>query len=196
MRPILESKVQGPVKKIISHMDGKATLDVIKALEEKGNSPEKVIALFYDEISGLKTILLTPDKDKGVKSKGQQVTDLVVYFNDYEPAFTVQIVKSNENREKVKETLRGVADNPFIRLDGTTLAIPKVLVYLDEDQIKNFFENPKKPDQYPKLYLKFIDDHIKSLNFDLFKTKNPLEQEEIKKLIEIFTKEKEKYTSS
>lgn len=161
----------------------------------QGKPAEEFVARFYEGISGLKVRFSTPEEDKGPEIGGRQTVDLVVSFADGRAAFATQITSSDQ-RGVMEKKIKEMRDHPFIRLDEMNpheVSIPKVLVFLDAGQIKNFFNDPTMK-KYPELPLKVIDDHIRSLIFDLSQTQNPPQQKAVKELIQIFTEEKKKYT--
>lgn len=181
----------GMENRYVERIDRQASAEEFRG---QGLPTEEFVSLFYNSIPGLKVRFSTPEEDKGPEIGGHQTVDLVVSFSDGRFAFATQITSSVE-KGVIEKKIKEMQNHPFIRLEGMKpgdLSIPKVLVALNAGQIKKFFQNPNLA-KYPELSLKVIDDHIRSLTFDLSKTQNPLEQKAVSELIEIFKEEKKKY---
>lgn len=188
MRPHMASQIEN---RYIHRIDAKKSAGELRG---QGIPAEKFVALFYDRIPGLKVRFSTREEDKGPEIGGRQTVDLVVSFSDGRLAFAPQVTSSIE-KGVIEKKLKEIREHPFIRLNDMKpgdLAIPKVLISLDARQVKIFFGDPN-PEKYPELYLKVIDDHIRSLTFNLSQTQNPLERNAVNKLIEIFKEERKKY---
>lgn len=168
---------------------------ITSELGGQGLPAEEFVARFYEGIPGFKTRFSTTEEDKGPEIGGGQTVDLVVSFPDGKPAFATQITTS-ALKGFMDKKIQEMRDHPFVRVEGMKsqdLSIPKILISLDAGQIKNFFLDPNMK-KHPELSLKVINDHIKSLTFDLSQTKNPPQQEMVSELIHIFTEEKKRYT--
>ena len=71
-------------------------------------------------------------------------------------------------------------------------AIPRVLIYLNPEQVRKFNENNSFAQQ-PEVALQILDSAINSLKFDLTQTKNRSEQQAVNQLIQNLDQEKKKY---
>lgn len=131
----------------------------------------------------------TEGEDSGLRQivQGKQI-DAVIYVEN-KPAMVAQITtaRSSGVREDKKSQL---IERPFVRLDEMDLKdtpIPKVLVYIDPEEIKSFI-NDGDISQHPKIEESIRRGIVNSLKLDLMKTQNPLEQKKVKELLEIYEK--------
>lgn len=61
-------------------------------------------------------------------------------------------------------------------------ALPRALVYLDAKAVRDFTQD-KEFENHPELALQILDSVIKSLRYDLGKTKLEAEQDHIKRIL-------------
>ncbi|HEX5429916.1 MAG TPA: hypothetical protein VFX17_02430 [Patescibacteria group bacterium] len=183
MRPNLENSYVERIDRHREQKDAKPT----------GGPAEELVAKFNNTVSGLETRFSTKEEDKGPEIGGRQTVDLVSYL-EKKPALAIQIT-TNTEKGVIKKKLEEISQHPFIRLEemakGDT-AIPKVLVYLDAQAVRDFANDPDFS-KHPEVALQIIKSYYNSLKFSLTQTKNPLEQKAIKQLMEMFEQEKKKY---
>ncbi|HEY4508966.1 MAG TPA: hypothetical protein VJC13_01635 [Candidatus Paceibacterota bacterium] len=181
----------GIEERYINHLDAGSGGDM--GLEGQGFPAEEVVVNFFNA-SGFDARFSTATEDEGTTDIGpKQIIDAVVYY-DGKPAMAPQITTSTIKsfREKKLDELR---QRPFLRLDEmgpSDPAIPKVLIYLKAKDVKAFGEDPDFS-RHPEIALQILNSSIISLNFDLSKTENPLEQKAITELVGMLETEKKKY---
>lgn len=164
-----------------------------RELRGKGQPAEELVLAFLNsKVPGFKTRLSTQEEDKGIKEGGKAI-DTVSYIDD-KPVMVSQITTDTE-RGGIAKKLEEMEKYPFVRLDEMKredMALPKVLIYLDVKQVASFTKEPDF-EQHPEIAIQIIDSSSRSLKFDLAKTKNPLEQNAITRLIQLFEEERKKY---
>ncbi|MSU45095.1 MAG: hypothetical protein EXS47_00460 [Candidatus Zambryskibacteria bacterium] len=141
-------------------------------LAGQGFPAEDLTVDFFNAI-GFDTRLSTASEDSGTRDIGpKQTIDAVTYYEG-RPAMGVQITTTSfrDVREKKLNEMRA---RPFVRLDEmkpTDPAIPRVLIYLDAKDVKNFGSDPDFK-HHPKIADQILSSCILSLQFDSSQTKN------------------------
>jgi hypothetical protein len=155
-----------------------------KLPESIGFSAEDVVVNYFNTFPGMSARMSTHDEDSGLKQirAGAQI-DAVIYEDDV-AVLCAQITTARDPRVQ-KEKLLQLMERPFVKLSESRPkdpAVPKVLIGLDPDAVSNFLED-NDFSRHPEICSKILKDTLTGLNFDLSKTKNPEEQQRIKKLI-------------
>jgi hypothetical protein len=143
-------------------------------------------------IPGVEVRKSTEEEDSGSKQivRGAKI-DRVVIINK-KPVMAIQVtITGNERVLRAKQ--EDVENRPFVRLGEMRPqdpAVPKVLVTLNGRTIEVFEDDGKNFDDHKEILMRILNEIRKWLEIDLLKTKNPEEQERIKRLEEIFSMEK------
>lgn len=168
----------------------------------QGPAAERFVKEFYDGISGLKARAATTHEDSGAIGGGGsgKMVDVVVYEQmdkKITPAMGIQVTTDIDPRIIDQKYYRQLRQQAFMRLEEMKredVAIPRVLVILKPEKIRNLNENPT-----PKLRRELsgivLDASINSLIYDLQQTKTPKEQNHIEHLISKLEAEKKKLST-
>lgn len=155
---------------------------------------ELVLNTINHNFPGFDARLSSSSEDSGEKDIGPKQTIDAVAYLEGRPVMGIQITTSQDIKtQKIK--MQELINHPFLRLDEMKPkdpAIPKVLVHLTRELVSSYKENPAVA-KNPEVVIRVIDGIIRSLQFDLTKTKNPIEQIAIKKLIEQISEERKKH---
>lgn len=182
--------MRGPEGEYIHNLDSNKE----NVLAGQGFPAEGITENFWNSM-GFYARPATDSEDSGVKDIGpRQTIDQVVYYNDGRPAMAPQITTSSFQSVREKK-IKEMRDKPFVRLEEmkpNDPAIPKVLIYLDANDVKNFGSDPDFA-HHPKIASQILNSCILSLQFDSSRTENPREKEAIAKLIGMLSSQKSKY---
>ena len=146
-----------------------------------------VIDCLKKHFPNIKVRLSTISEDSGLDQieKGKRI-DTVAYLEN-KPVMVMQITTTGNSRVKEKK-LSQLKENPFVHLDEMKPQdgyIPRVLIGLDHARIQSFLHNPDFS-SHPEILDDIMRGITNSLNFDLVMTKNPIELNRVKALLNIF----------
>lgn len=159
----------------------------------QGRPAENITSDFF-KASGFETRFSTEAEDEGRVDIGNKPTIDAIVYEKGKPIMSLQITTSEFQGIREKK-MTEMKKKPFVRLDemlSNDTSIPKILIYLDAKNVKTFDQEPDFS-QHPEIAIQILDSSILSLKFDLSQTKNPLEQNAVQKLIEMFELERKKY---
>lgn len=182
--------MRGPEGEYIHKLDSEPRVE--NKLAGQGLPAEDLTVDFFRSI-GFDARFATASEDSGVVDIGPKQTIDAVIYDDSRPAMALQITTGSSKEVKEKK-LREMRLRPFVRLDEmkpTDPAIPKALVYLRPEDVKEFGSDPDF-DNHPQIADQILNSCILSLQFDSSQTKNPMEREFIAKLIKRFDTERNK----
>ena len=182
--------MKSPENSYIQNLDKQPPPEVIN--QSLGLKAEDVVIDFLREhFPDIKVRLSTAKEDSGLDQieKGERI-DTVAYLEN-KPVMVMQITTTGSSRVK-GEKLSQLKENPFVHLDEMKPKdgyIPRILIGLDHARIQSFLHNPDFA-SHPEILDDIMRGIVNSLNFDLIMTRNPVEQNRVKTLLNLFETKK------